>query len=252
MGTCSPSTRRPEGSGLEVLDMLDQHALSHAIEQVRPELVLHCAAICKVEKCERHPEYAWQVNVGGTRNLLEALPAAVRLVYCSSDHVFSGDRGPYHEDSPPDPLSHYGRTRVEAEQLVLQRPGTLVIRVPLCVGPSYNGRSGHLDWLRHRHSKGLPMTIVHDEHRSALPLAAAADRVYEMATSELEGLRHLAATRVVSRPDLARFLSAQQKLPIELEFQSRAERRVPHLGRVEMATRYDDPLARPIPSVLGA
>jgi dTDP-4-dehydrorhamnose reductase len=250
MGTCSPATRRPRGSGLQVLDMLDTTALAQALEQWEPDIVLHCAAICKVEKCEQHPDYAWSVNVGGTKNLLEVLPAGTRLVYCSSDHVFSGDRGPYSEETTPDPLSHYGVTRVEAERLVLERTNSLVIRVPLCVGPSYNGRSGHLDWLRHRHQKGLPMTIVLDEHRSALPLQAAAERVLQMATSNLTGLRHLTATRVVSRPDLARHLSVRQRLPINLEFQSRAERSTPHLGRVEMATRHNDRFAQPIPSVL--
>jgi dTDP-4-dehydrorhamnose reductase len=251
IGTCSPQTRRPSGSGLQPLDMLSGAALQQLLRDFRPDLVLHCAAICKVEKCERHPTYAWDVNVVGTQNLLDRLATTTRLVYCSSDHVFSGESGPYHEDSPPDPLSQYGQTRVEAERRVLaERPDSLVIRVPLCVGPSYNGRSGHLDWLRHRSRQGLPMTIVSDEYRSALPLGAAAQRVQEMARSQLSGLRHLAARRVVSRPELARHLMAQQGLDGTLEFQSRAQRPVPHLGRVELLSRFSDRWAQPLPSAL--
>jgi dTDP-4-dehydrorhamnose reductase len=251
LGTCSPSTRRPDGSGLDLLDLLNRQDVANLLSSFAPELVLHCAAICKVEKCERHPDYAWDVNVGGTQNLLDSLPKEVRLVYCSSDHVFSGDRGPYNEDSLPDPVSHYGRTRVEAEQRVLsQHPGSLVLRVPLCIGPSYNGRSGHLDWLRYRHSKGLPMTIVRDEHRSALPLDAAAERVFQMAISPLRGLRHLCADKVVSRPVLAEYLSRHQNLPVELKFQNRADRPAPHLGNVDLVTRYDDPLAQALPSIV--
>ena len=251
-GVCSPFTRRPHGSGLEVLDMLDQDAIKAWLETFQPDLVLHCAAICKVEKCEQHPAYAWDVNVGATENLLSCLPSEVRLVYCSSDHVFSGDRGPYDESSPPDPLSHYGRTRVAAEEMVLaQWPESLVLRVPLCIGPSYNGRSGHLDWLRHRYAKGLPMTIVRDEFRSALPLEAAADRVWEMASSSLVGLRHLWADRLVSRPELAEYLCRHQNLEVNLEFQDRSERDVPHLGKVEMVSRYTDSWGQPLPSVLG-
>lgn len=250
-GTCSPSTRRPEGSGLEVLDLLDPPAVRQWLRETAPDLVLNCAAICKVEKCEMHQDYAWDVNVGGTQNVLDVLAPGIRLLYISSDHVFSGDTGPYHENSVPDPISFYGKTRVEAEQRVLeQRPDSLVIRVPLCIGPSYNGRSGHLDWLRYRHGKALPMTIVRDEHRSALPLDAAAQRVWEMANSTLFGLRHLQAEQTVSRPDLARYLAGKQNLQVELKFQDRVERRVPHLGNVEMSTIYDDSLAAPLPSVL--
>jgi dTDP-4-dehydrorhamnose reductase len=250
-GTCSPSTRRPKNSGLELLDLVDSAQVALYLQSFQPDLVLHCAAICKVEKCERHPQYAWDVNVGGTQTVLDHLPKQVRLVYCSSDHVFSGDRGPYDENSPPDPISFYGRTRVEAEERVLnQHPGSLVLRVPLCIGPSYNGRSGHLDWLRYRHGKGLPMTIVRDEHRSALPLEAAAKRVYQMALSPLTGLRHLHADRVVSRPLLAEYLSRYQNLPVQLKFQDRVDRPAPHLGNVALTSRYDDPLSQALPSIV--
>ncbi len=251
VGACSPRTRMPKGSGLRPLDMVTSGEVKRFLEEVRPKVVIHCAAICKVEKCERHPDYAWDVNVGGTLNLLRCLPADVRLVYCSSDHVFSGDTGPYTEDSTPDPISYYGETRVESERLVLEhRPDALVIRVPLCIGPSYNGRSGHFDWLRYRCGKGLPMTIVQDEFRSAMPTDAAARRILEMVDSDLRGIRHLQATRVASRPALAEALSRRQGLEAVLKFETRSQRRVPHLGRVEMQTVFADNFAAPIPSVL--
>ena len=250
-GTCSPSTRRPKGSGLEVLDLLDRSSLQVWLDEAQPDLVFNCAAICKVEKCEQNPDYAWEVNVGGAQNVLDSLADQTRLVYLSSDHVFSGDSGPYDESSEPDPISFYGKTRVEAEARALQqRPSSLVIRVPLCIGPSYNGRSGHLDWLRYRHKSGLAMTIVRDEHRSALALEAAAQRVYDLARSEFQGVRHVYSERLVSRPDLARHLAQVQKLDVRLKFQDRVERRVPHLGKVDLTSLYTDPLAAPLPSSL--
>lgn len=251
VGTCSPKTRRPKGSGLQTLDMVEAEEVKAFLGSVRPQVVIHCAAICKVEKCERHPDYAWDVNVGGTLNLLHCLPDDVRLVYCSSDHVFSGDTGPYTEESIPDPISYYGQTRVESERLVLEhRPDALVIRVPLCIGPSYNGRSGHFDWLRYRCGKGLPMTIVQDEFRSAMPTQAAAHRILEMVDSDLSGIRHLRATKLASRPALAEALSRRQGLEAVLNFETRSQRRVPHLGRVELQTVFADRFAAPIPSVL--
>ena len=82
-----------------------------------PELIVQCAGVCDVENCETSPEFAWRVNVEAMRILLAHAPAQCRIVYCSSDHVFSGDTGPYDEDSPTDPLSVYGQTRVAAEQV---------------------------------------------------------------------------------------------------------------------------------------
>jgi dTDP-4-dehydrorhamnose reductase len=168
----------------------------------------------------------------------------------SSDHVFGGD-GIYDEEAEPCPISIYGRTRVEAERLVLQRPGSLVIRVGLAIGPSLNGRTGHWDWLRYRIDRNLPITIVSDEHRSAVCADQLACRVLQIAESSAVGIRHVAATRVVSRIELADHLLTVLNKPAGCySTETRRQRAVPHLGHVELATIYKDPLSRPLVSVL--
>ena len=76
-----------------------------------PSTFTECA-----NSCEDSPEFARSVNIEGTRLLLRHAPAGARIVHMSSDHVFSGDTGPYDEDSPTDPVSVMGHTRVAAEQ----------------------------------------------------------------------------------------------------------------------------------------
>lgn len=217
----------------------------------QPDLIVHCAGVCDVATCEQSPEFAHAVNVEGTRLLLAHAPANARIVYLSSDHVFSGNTGgPYDEDTPPDPISVYGRTRVAAEQLVLARPNTLVIRAGLWIGPSSNGRIGHLDWLHDRHRRALPMTIVHDEHRSAVWAEDAARRAWALARSTIGGIRHVVADRIVSRPELAAFLVEKFGIGAQFGVESRRDRKAPHLGRVALATKYRDALAAPLPSVV--
>jgi dTDP-4-dehydrorhamnose reductase len=208
--------------------------------------------VCDVETCETSPDFAWAVNVEGTRQLLRHAPPQTRIVHCSSDHVFGGDHGPYDEDSPTAPISVYGRTRVAAEALALARPDTVVVRAGLWIGPSATGRIGHLDWLRHRHARGLPMTVVADEVRSAVWADAAARRVWAIADAAVTGIRHVVAERAVSRPELAGFLVDHFGIGARFELASRASRRAPHLGVVELATRYADALAAPLPSVVPA
>lgn len=226
----------------------DRSAVRRLFEASRPKLILHAAGVCNVGKCEASPEFAYSVNVEGMRTLLEHAPAEARIVYCSSDHVFSGDGGPYDEDTPPDPISVYGHTRVAAERLLLRRPGSLVIRSGPWIGPSASGRNGHLDWLRYRHRKGLQMTVVADEARSVVWADDAARRVLDLAHSSIGGIRHIAATRAVSRPELARYLDDRFEIGARFELESRRDRALPHLGEVELATSYDDALASPLPS----
>jgi len=166
--------------------------------QQPPDILIYGHAVCDVPKCEGSPEWAQRINVGHVRRVLAALPTDTRMVYVSSDHVFGGD-GIYDEEAEPCPVSVYGRTRVEAERLVLKRLGSLVIRVGLPIGPSPNGRTGHWDWLRYRSDRNFPITIVSDEYRSAVWADELACRVLQLAESSAVGIRHVAATRVASR-----------------------------------------------------
>ena len=177
------------------------------------------------------------------------MPSATRLIYISSDHVFGGD-GLYDENSLPCPISVYGRTRVEAEELVLNRKNSLVIRVGLPIGPSPNGRTGHLDWLRYRMERNLPVTIVHDEYRSVVWASDLRVRVMELARSRETGIRHITATRAVSRLELANYLITAMGLTTCFGRESRHDRGAPHLARVELSTVYCGELFRPLPSVL--
>jgi dTDP-4-dehydrorhamnose reductase len=249
-GFCNGNTQTfPEGieHGLHLDDEL---AVALLFKHHRPRLIVHCAGVCDVETCERSPEFAHSVNVVGTQNLLAYAPPETRIVYCSSDHVFGGDAGPYFEDSATAPISCYGRTRVAAEQLVLARENSLVIRSGLWIGPSATGRIGHLDWLRDRHRRGLPMTVVSDEVRSAVWAEDAGRRVWELARSAVTGVRHITAMRALARPAIAEFVNREFAIGATFAVESRHVRKTPHLGNVELATRYSDELARPLPSVV--
>lgn len=249
---CNAGTRDRPADIAEGIDLDDEPAVVELFARHRPALIINCAGVCDVGTCEQSPAFAHAVNVDGTRNLLVHAPAETRIVHLSSDHVFSGDTGPYTEDSPTDPISVYGRTRVAAEALALARPNTLVIRAGLWIGPSATGRIGHLDWLRARTRRGLPMTIVADEHRSAVWAEDAARRVWELAHSTLVGLRHVVADNIVDRPALARYLVERFDIGATFELETRAARKTPHLGKLELKTRYHDVLAQPLPAVVAS
>jgi dTDP-4-dehydrorhamnose reductase len=134
------------------------------------------------------------------------LAANLPGLYTSLRITSSVGDGVYDEHSPPCPISAYGRTRVEAETLALSRPSSLVIRVGLPIGASPNGRTGHLDWLGYRMRRGLPVTIVHDEYRSAVWAGDLAQRVIQLAHSGQTGICHVVASHAVSRVELANYL----------------------------------------------
>ncbi len=242
---CNRNTRHPPPGVVGGIDLDDEPAVASLFARVRPDLIIQCAGVCDVESCEKSPEFAWAVNVDAMRILLAHAPPEARIVYCSSDHVFSGDTGPYDETSPTDPLSVYGQTRVAAERLMLARANTVIVRSGPWIGPSASGKTGHLDWLRSRHARGLPMTIVADETRCVVWAEEAARRVWEIADSTVTGIRHLVAPPI-SRPELARSLIERFAIGAHFETQLRRDKRAPHPGRIELRTVHGDALAAPL------
>jgi dTDP-4-dehydrorhamnose reductase len=212
-------------------------------------IIIYCDAVCDVAKCEENPAWAREINIGNLQRTIAALPDGARLVYVSSDHVF-GDDGSYDENSAPCPVSRYGASRAEAERLALTWPGALVIRAGLPIGDSMDGKSGHRDWLCYRLNRGLPVTIVEDESRTAMPLPQLADRIVDLAESDISGIRHISSRRLISRPHLAAALKMHFQLPGALMLARRVDQGAPHLGRIHIITRHTDELASPLPCPL--
>ena len=248
---CNPYTRSPACDGWPKLRLEDEQALRRLFRETTPDLLIHCGGICDVDKCEDQPEFAELLNVRSIELLLQYLPEATRLVYCSSDHVFGAGDDPHDEACATRPVSAYGRTRVAAEELIRAgRPDSLIIRSGLGIGPSIDGKTGHLDWLRYRHARRLPMTVVEDEIRSAVWADDLAERIWQLATSELTAVHHIVATRSVSRAPLARYLCGRFDIGADIAVEQRADRPGPHLGNVTLATRHTGPLAAPLAAVV--
>lgn len=211
--------------------------------------IIYCDAVCDVAKCEEDPQWAEAINIGNLERTLEMLPEGTRFIYMSSDHVF-GEDGAYNESSQPCPVSLYGGMRVKCERIALEYPGALVLRSGLPIGLSIDGKSGHLQWLKYRLGRGLPVTIIQDESRTAVPLPPLADRVVALAHSGITGIRHISSTGFLSRPALAQALKDYYGFPGDLTHGWRHLQPAPHLGRIHIITQFDDALAAPLPSPL--
>lgn len=101
-------------------DVGDPAAVRELLERERPDVVINAAAYTAVDKAESEPDRATRVNSLGPRYLAESGPH--RLLHVSTDFVFDGTKGsPYRPDDAPNPLSVYGRTKLDGEAPVLAR-----------------------------------------------------------------------------------------------------------------------------------
>jgi len=114
----SPEAKGP--ADFRHADMTDADAVEKVFAGVRPELVLHAAAWTDVDGCERDPDRARRMNTDGTLVVAGAAEKyGAALVFISTDFVFDGEKSsPYTEDDEVSPLSVYGRTKLDAEEIV--------------------------------------------------------------------------------------------------------------------------------------
>ncbi|KAF2705872.1 NAD(P)-binding protein [Pleomassaria siparia CBS 279.74] len=126
------------------LDILDSEEIVRVLDDVKPRVIVHCAANRFPDSCTANPEAARKLNVDSSRALAEAAVArGIFLIYISTDYVFSGVRGeaPYKTTSATDPPNVYGQTKLDGEKAVLDvvsksetRGKVVVLRVPVLYG----------------------------------------------------------------------------------------------------------------------
>lgn len=115
------------------LNVSREEAVRAYLEEHRPDVVLHCAALSRTDYCEQHPEESHRVNVQGTVKLAKACKQiGAKLVFMSSDQVYNGTPlpGALKEDDVLQPVSVYGRHKLEAEQRALwNNPASVGLRL---------------------------------------------------------------------------------------------------------------------------
>jgi dTDP-4-dehydrorhamnose reductase len=188
------------GYPLQPVDLRHDRKVAKAFRAVRPDIVIHTAAMASLAACFNDPDGAAAVNTRGSALLAKlTADAQARMVCTSTDLVFDGVDGTYRESTVPSPLSIYGKTKVEAERLVLAHRRVAVVRLSLLFGRSLTGKPGLFDKQRHALKLGKTLLLFDDEWRTPLDLSTAARALLGVAASEYEGLLHLGGPERLSR-----------------------------------------------------
>lgn len=111
-----------EGENITSLDITDIDAVMTLALDKKPDVIINCAALTNVDGCEKMWDLAYKINAIGPRNLaIAATTVGAKLVHVSTDYVFAGtERAPRTEFDEPNPISAYGKTKLEGEHFVRQ------------------------------------------------------------------------------------------------------------------------------------
>jgi dTDP-4-dehydrorhamnose reductase len=128
------------------LDIMDRTQVHNVFNYLKPDIVIHCAAIGDVNLAEIDYQAVYETNVLGTENIIRAAKRVnAKVVYVSSNAVFRGNEPPYAEDNRCDSVNNYGKIKRKAERLLIDWPDLdwLIIRPFMLYGWPYTGGRGN-------------------------------------------------------------------------------------------------------------
>jgi len=201
------------------LDISDRDSVLKRVEAIKPEVIIHAGGMTKPTACEKEPAVAHRVNVEGTAHLIEAARSVgARFIFLSSDLVFDGSaercpepvEGRYDEDSPTNPLSVYGHTKVEGEELV--RTGSedfAIVRTTVMYGWSSRYTESMAEWVLRGLQESRELNMYHDQYRQFILINDLVAAIFELIDLEtpLNETIHVAGPELISRYEFAKRLA---------------------------------------------
>ena len=176
-------------------DITDDTGFVANVCEAKPELIVHCAAMTKVDDCETNRDLAFRLNEDGSRNVaLAAKACGARLFAISTDYVFSGEppREPWawSETDIPRPRTVYGASKFAGEQMIqMLLPEAVIIRIAWLYGaggPSFVHTMAKLGA-----QEGAPLKVVNDQRGNPTSTKTVADVIkFLMMKSDVSGIVH--------------------------------------------------------------
>ncbi len=193
---------------IDEINVTNEKATRRCVEEFRPDLVIHCAALTDVDKCEDDPDVVYLVNAQAPQ-LLASLCAesGAAMVQVSTDFVFDGKGSePYTEDSPTSPISVYGASKLDGEERVRAKLAEhFIVRTAWTFAPW--GHNFVRSIIRAAKERGA-LTVVDDQVGCPTYAPDLADGIWRLAATTAYGTYHMTNAGIVSRLQFARDIVA--------------------------------------------
>ncbi|MEB2778240.1 NAD(P)-dependent oxidoreductase [Algoriphagus sp. D3-2-R+10] len=205
---------RLPGEGFEYvsLDITNATEVEKTLAGIKPDIIIHGAAMTHVDQCELNQEACYDANVNATAYLVKAAEEAkAHFIFVSTDFIFSGEEGPLDENAEAAPVNYYGETKLEGEQLVMNsKTKWAIARTVLVFGIAHDmSRTNIVLWVKSSLEAGKEIQVVDDQFRTPTLAEDLAAGCILIAEKEAEGIFNICG------PD---FLSAYEMAIITAEY----------------------------------
>ena len=200
----------------EELDITNRDDVMRVVHEYQPDVIFHCAAWTAVDKAEDMIDACYNVNVVGTKNMVDAsLDVGAKILYMSTDYVFDGKKdGYYTEEDEVHPMSVYGRTKYEGEEEVRRNPKHYITRISWVFGINGHNFIKTMIKLSSDHDE---LSIVDDQIGTPTYTVDLARLLVDMALTDQYGTYHSTNEEYCSWAEFADYIFKSNGIPTKVK-----------------------------------
>ncbi len=218
------------------LDVTQPSEVDEVVAQEKPDVIIHTAALTKVDYCEQHRELCYRLNVKAVDHIVQAaLKHDCLLVHLSTDFIFSGKKRLLTEEDLPGPVNYYGQTKLEAEQRIIESGVKhAIVRTAIVYGVvPHLSRSNIILWVKESLKRGKTIHVVDDQFQTPTLAEDLAIGCFLIAQKRAKGIFNVSGEELLTPYQMAQMTADYFNLDKKL------------IVRTD-STRFKQPARRPL------
>jgi len=181
---------------------ISEDSVLKLIPQIKPDVIIHAAALTDVDLCEKDNALADKVNIVGTRNIVKGAEIAnAKVVYVSTDFVFDGEKGNYTEEDTPNPINYYGRSKYLGEKAVIDSNVHYLIARTSLYGWNVQNKISFAEWVINKLGNNEKIDLFSDQFNSMISTHDFSDILSVTVEKNLKGTLNIASKERISKYD---------------------------------------------------
>lgn len=186
------------------IDLTDKKKVEQVLKKIKPDLVIHCAAVTNVDFCETNEEICNKVNVDATKYLAEICKKMnIVLVYISTDFVFDGEKGNYTEEDKPNPLGVYAKSKLLGEKVVINSGVKYIIPRTSIYGWNIQKKESLVEWIINANKNKKELNVITDQYFTPILTNNLAQAIFELYEKKIYDLFNIVGSEKLSKYDFA-------------------------------------------------
>ena len=192
------------------LDLTDTSKVGEVFNQINPDLVIHCASLTSLERCEQNPDLAISANVSVTENVVRSCSAETKLVYISTDQVYGEADDHSEANMNLQPVNRYGKTKYLGEQKAVEHcPDCIIVRTNIFGWNIKPRRISSAEWIYHSLKNGEEITLFSDYTFSPIYTIYLGEIIMELVDMNFTGVINVGSPTHCSKYDFGQQLAGK-------------------------------------------